>query len=82
MMVMFTTTLTMIPPNMLTQVQTLAQTMAGNMTLGADGQSPQMDLGALAEGVAGMLQPQQRPKSTKKKRGSRSKQEEMRNKLV
>ena len=52
MIVMLTTTLAMIPANMLTQIEGLAKTMVGNMTPGANG--PQMDLGALAEGMAGM----------------------------
>lgn len=77
MIVMLTTTLAMIPSNMLTQIEGLAKTMAGNM--GANGS--QMDLGALAEGMAGMLQPQQRPKSSKKNK-AKTKQEEMRRKLV
>ena len=83
MMVMLTTTLAMIPANMLTQIEGLAKTMAGNMAPGTNGQPPQMDLGALAEGMAGMLQPQQRPRSSKKNRGGGgSKQDEMRRKLV
>lgn len=84
MMVMLTTTLAMIPANMLTQIEGIAKTMTGNMTPSANGQFPQMDLGAIAEGVAGMLQPQnKRPKSNKKNRGGGgSKQEDMRRKLV
>lgn len=83
---MLLTTMDMIPPEMLGQIESMTNTMMGVLQSGMSGSGHVPDLSALTQGLSGMFGPSNIPTSTREQtrargKGKGKKKEEFRDKL-